>query len=127
MNSSMKPLLCSLTVFSLVLSSCNKPAETTASNPAQPTASAPAAPAAVASPQSTPVPALKPVAKLKPNEWPKEVVWYQLFPERFRNGDTSNDPTREALEWPITPSKLWHISSWTKDWYARDDWEKELG
>ena len=25
------------------------------------------------------------------------------------------------------PPKNWRISSWTADWYARDDWEKELG
>jgi glycosidase len=24
--------------------------------------------------------------------WVAETVWYQVFPERFRNGDTSNDP-----------------------------------
>lgn len=25
-------------------------------------------------------------------DWAKRVVWYQIFPERFRNGDPSNDP-----------------------------------
>ena len=25
-------------------------------------------------------------------DWAKHAVWYQIFPERFRNGDTSNDP-----------------------------------
>ncbi len=25
-------------------------------------------------------------------EWAKRAVWYQIFPERFRNGDPSNDP-----------------------------------
>ncbi|WP_432799167.1 alpha amylase N-terminal ig-like domain-containing protein [Poriferisphaera sp. WC338] len=24
--------------------------------------------------------------------WAKHVVWYQIFPERFRNGETANDP-----------------------------------
>ena len=24
-------------------------------------------------------------------EWSKGVVWYQIFPERFNNGDKSND------------------------------------
>ncbi len=27
-------------------------------------------------------------------DWAKRAVWYQIFPERFRNGDTSNDPMR---------------------------------
>jgi len=28
----------------------------------------------------------------KTPDWAKTAVWYQIFPERFRNGDTSNDP-----------------------------------
>jgi cyclomaltodextrinase / maltogenic alpha-amylase / neopullulanase len=60
-------------------------------------------------------------------EWAKEAVFYQLFPERFRNGDPKNDPTRESLEMPIVPGPSWRISPWTGDWYARDKWEQELG
>ncbi|MFO7842980.1 MAG: hypothetical protein R6V16_04150, partial [Bacteroidales bacterium] len=26
-------------------------------------------------------------------EWSKEAIWYQIFVERFRNGDPDNDPT----------------------------------
>ncbi len=26
-------------------------------------------------------------------DWAKDAIYYQIFPERFRNGDTSNDPT----------------------------------
>src|SRR5947207_5375621 len=59
--------------------------------------------------------------------WAAEAVFYQIFPERFRNGDTSNDPPREYLEAPIRSGDDWKISSWTADWYARDDWEKALG
>ncbi|GAB4164348.1 MAG: glycoside hydrolase family 13 protein [Terrimicrobiaceae bacterium] len=58
-------------------------------------------------------------------EWSKEVVWYQIFPERFRDGDPSNNPTRASLEWPVGPSEKWKISPWTGDWYARDRWETE--
>ena len=25
--------------------------------------------------------------------WAKEAIWYQIFVERFRNGDPANDPT----------------------------------
>jgi len=57
--------------------------------------------------------------------WAKEAVWYQIFPERFRDGDASNNPGRSSLEWPIVPSAKWKLSRWTADWYARDDWEKE--
>ena len=29
---------------------------------------------------------------VKTPEWVKHTVWYQIFPERFANGDKSNDP-----------------------------------
>ena len=59
--------------------------------------------------------------------WVQDAVFYQIFPERFCNGDTSNDPTRESLESPDNVPKDWKISPWTGDWYARADWEKERG
>jgi len=62
-----------------------------------------------------------------PDHWATDAVWYQIFPERFRNGDPSNDPTRDSLEKPIVPSENWHTTPWTADWYARDLWEEELG
>ncbi len=31
-------------------------------------------------------------------DWAKTAVWYQIFPERFRNGDKSNDP-RTTVPW----------------------------
>jgi glycosidase len=59
--------------------------------------------------------------------WAADAVFYQLFPERFANGDKSNDPTRESLEFPDHIPQSWAITPWTSDWYARADWEKELG
>ncbi len=59
--------------------------------------------------------------------WAAEAVFYQIFPERFRNGDPKNDPTRDSLETPVAAGTDWKISNWTADWYARDDWEKALG
>ena len=59
--------------------------------------------------------------------WAADAVFYQIFPERFCNGDRSNDPTRESLESPDLVPKSWTISPWTGDWYARADWEKERG
>lgn len=56
-------------------------------------------------------------------EWAKHVVWYQIFPERFRNGDPGNDPTRERVKGP----EGWEISPWTGDWYQQADWEKSMG
>ena len=60
-------------------------------------------------------------------DWAKDVVWYQIFPERFRNGDPSNDPTRETLESPEAVPQSWTLTPWTSDWYDRAPWEQELG
>ncbi len=60
-------------------------------------------------------------------EWAVDAVFYQIFPERFRNGDPKNDPTRESLEFPETIPSSWRISPRTGDWYARADWEKQAG
>jgi glycosidase len=54
-------------------------------------------------------------------QWAKDAVWYQIFPERFRNGDTTNDPTPTDLEFP--PQREWRISPWTSDWYELQPWE----
>ncbi len=61
-------------------------------------------------------------------DWAADAVFYQLFPERFRNGDPSNDPTRASLELPVdrVPDD-WALTPWTGDWYARADWERERG
>ncbi len=36
--------------------------------------------------------------RIKTPEWVRNTVWYQIFPERFANGDKSNDP-KETLAW----------------------------
>jgi CheY-like chemotaxis protein len=58
-------------------------------------------------------------------DWVTDAVFYQIFPERFANGDRSNDPTRDSLEDEVPVS--WEVSPWTGDWYARAPWEKEIG
>jgi len=61
-----------------------------------------------------------------PPSWAKNAVWYQIFPERFRNGDASNDPTVQDFQgsWPHETPDQWSVSSWTGDWYALQQWEK---
>ena len=41
-------------------------------------------------------------------DWAKKAVWYQIFTERFRNGDTTNDP-----------GDFWYErrTQWNSDWY----------
>jgi cyclomaltodextrinase / maltogenic alpha-amylase / neopullulanase len=60
-------------------------------------------------------------------EWAKRAVWYQIFPERFRNGDPSNDPRVEDIfgAWPHETPAQWNISKWGGDWYALQPWEKD--
>ena len=63
----------------------------------------------------------KPVDSL---DWARGVVWYQIFPERFCNGDTANDPTVEEVpEAGMNPE--WQIHPWTSDWYKMQFWEKK--
>ncbi len=54
-------------------------------------------------------------------EWAKKAVWYQIFPERFRNGDRANDPTAIDAQ---AGNPLWRVSPWTSDWYEIQPWEK---
>lgn len=56
-------------------------------------------------------------------EWTKHIIWYQIFPERFRNGDRKNDPQRKRIGGP----KGWKVSTWTDDWYKCDEWEATVG
>jgi glycosidase len=83
---------------------------------------------ACATPRGTDAPA--PAA---PPAWAGEAVWYQIFPERFRNGDPSNDPTPESMTgaWPqVGADSLraagWAPTPWTHDWYAQEAWAQAL-
>ena len=62
-------------------------------------------------------------------DWAKDAVWYQIFPERFANGDSSNDPTPHDMQgaWPYKIPDGWQISPWTSDWYKLQPWEKSTG
>ncbi len=59
-------------------------------------------------------------------EWAKKAIWYQIFPERFANGDSGNDPTPPDMEgaWPHKIPEGWKVSRWNSDWYALQPWER---
>ncbi len=63
-----------------------------------------------------------------PPAWASQVVWYQIFVERFRNGDPSNDPKPTDLEgtYPGFIPENWQLTPWTQDWYADDVYFAEL-
>jgi hypothetical protein len=60
-------------------------------------------------------------------QWAKKVIWYQIFPERFRNGDEKNDPTIKDIEgaYPHNVTSPWQIHPWTADWYELQSYAKE--
>lgn len=62
-------------------------------------------------------------------EWSKSVVWYELFVERFCNGDPSNDPKLSDITVPgqSEPPADWAITPWTSDWYDQEPWAKQTG
>ncbi|MDB2447281.1 alpha-amylase family glycosyl hydrolase [bacterium] len=64
-------------------------------------------------------------------EWAKDAVWYQLFPERFRNADTSNDVGGGFPSWvtnavPELKNKQMTPLPWGSDWFSYSDEEKEI-
>lgn len=61
--------------------------------------------------------------------WTKDAVWYQIFVERFRNGDPSNDPTLHDIvgSWPHVQPENWEPTPWTHDWYRQEPWAEATG
>jgi glycosidase len=57
-------------------------------------------------------------------EWAKHAVWYQIFPERFRNGDPSNDPPN-TKRW--TSKWFSKLDGETGDFYHHDVWMRRYG
>jgi glycosidase len=60
-------------------------------------------------------------------QWSKGVVWYQIFPERFSNGDPNNDPkvTDQNGAYPFDDSSAFQIHPWTSDWYQLQPYEQK--
>lgn len=66
----------------------------------------------------------------QPPSWAKSVIWYQIFVERFNNGNPSNDPKPENVNVPFVKSFVpenWATTPWTSDWRAFAPWEAKLG
>lgn len=62
-------------------------------------------------------------------QWAKQVVWYQILPERFRNGNPAVQPALADLKgaWPHDLDSPWHLHPWTADWYELQPYEKANG
>jgi len=64
----------------------------------------------------------------QPPAWSKNVVWYQIFVERFNNGDPSNDPKPENIN--IAPLNQfapagWSVTPCSHNWYEREPWAQD--
>jgi len=64
----------------------------------------------------------------KPPAWSKTAIWYQIFVERFSNGDIKNDPTLASITVPtqMEPPADWSVTPWTQNWYGQQAWEKKM-
>lgn len=62
-------------------------------------------------------------------DWARKAIWYQILPERFRNGDPDNDPTIDDIAGadPQTPPTEWAVHPWGSDWYALQPYERANG
>lgn len=60
----------------------------------------------------------------EPPLWSQGAIWYQIFVERFHNGDKSNDPSPESMDgaYPGFVPSNWTITPWNQDWYKPDHW-----
>jgi len=66
----------------------------------------------------------------QPPAWAADAIWYQIFVERFANGDPANDPTPGDVQassdfFALPPN--WSVSSWTQDWYQQEPWAAATG
>ncbi len=68
-------------------------------------------------------------ASLAVPAWAKDAIWYQIFVERFRNGDPENDPTLDDIEgsWPHAQPQGWRPTPWAHDWYRQEPWAQASG
>jgi len=64
----------------------------------------------------------------EPPAWSKSAIWYQIFVERFNNGDTKNDPGLTNIQVPgqAEAPKDWSVTPWTTNWYGQQEWERNM-
>ena len=70
----------------------------------------------------------KEIAEFVP-QWAKSAIWYQIFPERFRDGDKSNNPKVNDIVGadPVEQPREWQIHPWGSDWYKLQAYEQANG
>ena len=63
----------------------------------------------------------------QPPEWSRDAIWYQIFVERFENGDSKNDPRPIDMEgsYPGFVPAGWKITPCGHDWYEQESWARK--
>ena len=64
-----------------------------------------------------------------PPDWAREAIWYQIFVERFRNGNPNNNPTAVTSANALIDSLPddWALTPWGHNWYKQESWAKPTG
>ena len=62
-------------------------------------------------------------------QWAQEAIWYQIFVERFHNGNKENDPTLETMQGALIDEvpDTWAVTDWNHNWYEQEPWAKATG
>ena len=62
-------------------------------------------------------------------DWARGITWYQIMPERFRNGDPNNTPSaaHQKYAWPHDHTSPLERHPWGSDWYRLQPWERRNG
>ena len=78
---------------------------------------------------ATNAPTERAAADLDVPAWSGDAIWYQIFVERFRNGDPSNDPTAHDIVGVTDepPPEGWQPTPWARDWYRQEPWAAATG
>lgn len=61
--------------------------------------------------------------------WAREAIWYQLFVERFYNGNPANDPRIEDITGAtddVIPED-WAVVEWESNWFKNPAWAEKSG
>lgn len=63
-----------------------------------------------------------------PPQWTNDAIWYQIFPERFYNGDSTNDPRPRDMKgaYPDFIPAGWQVTPWTWEWHRLEPWLAHL-
>lgn len=61
--------------------------------------------------------------------WAAQVIWYEIFPERFCRKNYENPISSLDIlgttPWNFSKNSAWKIHPWTSDWYRRQPYETE--